>query len=644
MRANDTATRTLVTGTLVAGILAGGVAGCSLFQPTPAPDETARTLAHGIATGQFGDVPLQGKDAGRAGDIVTKAYAGMGDLRPNVEVAGVTRGNDETKATATLRVSWTLAQGVPAWTYQSTAAMTLADRTWKVTWDPGLLAPELTADEGLVFKRTWPRRADIVDRAGQPLITEREVVLVGIDKTKVPAASAAASATALAGIVKIDPAGYAGKVTAAGPQAFVQAIMLRSDDPLLAASSAAIAAVPGAVSLPRLMPLGPSKTFAQPILGVVGEASAEQVAASEGTLRAGDQAGQSGLEALYDTRLRGTPGTSVQAVERDAGGNYRGARELHADLPRGVPALATTLDSGAQSAAEAALAGVGMPAALVAVKASTGEVLAAAISPATNNQNLALAGKQAPGSTFKIVSSLATVRKTGGNASLPLACTPTITVGGRTFKNYNDYPANRLGTIPLFTALAFSCNTAFISQHDTVTQDDLIAAAQALGVAGQPTLGFANFMGSVPATDNVVEHAATFIGQGRVEMSPLALATIVASVIKGERISPVLVPEAKQQNPAPAAPLTGAEAGILREALSHVVSEGSGHRLQAVGVQYAKTGTAEYGTEVPPKTHAWMVAGRGDLAIACFVQDGASGTTSAGPLIADFLTRIGGAY
>jgi cell division protein FtsI/penicillin-binding protein 2 len=53
----------------------------------------------------------------------------------------------------------------------------------------------------------------------------------------------------------------------------------------------------------------------------------------------------------------------------------------------------------------------------------------------------------------------------------------------------------------------------------------------------------------------------------------------------------------------------------------------------------AKTSTAEYGTSKPLKTHAWMIAAQGDLAIAVFVNDGKSGSSTAGPLLRRFLDK-----
>lgn len=53
---------------------------------------------------------------------------------------------------------------------------------------------------------------------------------------------------------------------------------------------------------------------------------------------------------------------------------------------------------------------------------------------------------------------------------------------------------------------------------------------------------------------------------------------------------------------------------------------------------YAKSGTAEFGSEDPPRTHVWMIAIQGDLAVAVFVEEGDFGSTTAGPIMDAFLT------
>ncbi|HET8988691.1 MAG TPA: penicillin-binding transpeptidase domain-containing protein [Humibacillus sp.] len=623
---------------VLGGVLVLGLgAGCSLFEQAPAPEDTARALAAGLAKADLSGVAFSGSTTSAAATaFVTKAYKDLGTLRPEVSVTAVKANEAKDEATATLQTRWDVSASPADWTYPTTVPMRLVDNVWQVTWSPAVVAPQLTTDETLGMKRTWPRRADILDANGAKLMTEREVAVIGIDKSKVSGAAATASAKKLAGLVGIDPTRYASKVSAAGTKAFVEAITLRSDDPVLERQGPAIDAVKGSLTVPALKVLGPTRTFAAPILGSVGEATADQVKNSGGVLEAGDDVGQSGLEFRYDERLRGTPGLSVRAVKHGADGSVVDQRELFAEVSTEGEPLKISLDSAAQTAAENALAKqTARPTALVVVKVSTGQVLAAAVGPGAKGSTLALAGKAAPGSTFKIISSLALVRK-GATAETKLPCTETLTVNGRRFSNYTTYPKDKLGDIPMQTALAYSCNTAFISQHEKVSQDDLTSAAQSLGMGEKLDLPFTGFLGSVPATDDVVEHAASFIGQGKVEASPLTMALVVASVMRGQTVRPTLVAGAPAL-PAPATPLDPTEAEVLRQEMRAVVSEGSGTVLKPVGVEFAKTGTAEFGTKNPPDTHTWMVAGRGDLAIAAYNEVGDNGVTGSAPFILSFL-------
>jgi cell division protein FtsI/penicillin-binding protein 2 len=88
-----------------------------------------------------------------------------------------------------------------------------------------------------------------------------------------------------------------------------------------------------------------------------------------------------------------------------------------------------------------------------------------------------------------------------------------------------------------------------------------------------------------------------------------------------------------------AEPLTGAEAASLRSMLRGVVTSGSGSLLADVPGPpvIAKTGTAEFESKGRVLTHAWMIAARGDLAVAAFVDIGESGSGTAGPILEAFL-------
>jgi cell division protein FtsI/penicillin-binding protein 2 len=122
------------------------------------------------------------------------------------------------------------------------------------------------------------------------------------------------------------------------------------------------------------------------------------------------------------------------------------------------------------------------------------------------------------------------------------------------------------------------------------------------------------------------------------------MATVAASVQSGRTVVPYLLEDYRPEA-SPQEPLQPAEAETLAELMRGVVDEGSGAFLADLpGDVGAKTGTAEHGEPGPDgalPTHAWMVAFRGDLAVAVFVETGESGSQTAGPLLADFLTAAG---
>lgn len=603
----------------------GLLTGCSLGGPDP--DDAARALATGLTRGDVSTVPAT-TDGERNQADLERVLGDLGGTQ-RVRVASV-----ETKdgvTTARLATRRTVA-GV-RWSYTTRARLVEQDGTWKVRWSPSVVA-DVSGRETLAVRTTQAERADVLGADDAPLVTARPVLRVGIDRTAVDAGAAGASAERLARLLDIDAAAYRQRVEAAGDRAFVEGLVLRADGDVPSAQQ--LAAVPGALAVDDTLPLAPTRTFGQPLLGTVGDATAEVVEASDGAVRAGDRVGLSGLQARYDEQLRGTPGLEVLAVD---GGT--GSRRLFLSRPVAGKPLRTTLDPDAQQAADRVLEGVRPASALVAIRPSTGALLAVASGPGGDGADTALSGRYAPGSTFKVATALALLRS-GLTPDSRVPCTPTVTVDGRRFENYSDYPASGLGDIPLRSAIASSCNTAMIAERDRAPQDDLAAAAAGLGLGRDVDLGVPAFLGSVPEQADGTERAASVIGQGRVEASPLAMAVLAASVAHGSTVTPVLLPDRDAKEPtAPARPVTRTEARSLASMMRSVVTDGSGAFLQDVpGAPVgAKTGTAEYGDEQPPRTHAWMIAVQGDLAVAVLVADGESGSGTAGPLLERFLRR-----
>ncbi len=661
--------RTL-TSVLAVSALALTLVSCSGDKPSP--DDAAATLAEGLSKS---DVSASSFTAGTPAEVnaeLEEMLAGMGPVRPAVTVAGIEEDSEnEDTAAARLSYAWDVnMDSTPDWSYESTAQLLRSDDdSWQVQWAPSVLFESLSDGGKLSRSTSTGLRGEILDRSGQPLMGEKPVLRIGINKPDVPPEQLASSAAALAALAGLDPAGYTAQVEASGPEAFVEAIVQRqeADGPVTPED---LAAIPGALSVPDTRVLAPTRTFARALLGTVGEATAELIEQSDGRLSAGDQTGLAGLQQQYDEQLQGTPGVAVSLE------NTSGSSVLFSTNPEDGTPLQTTLDPRLQTLAEGILEDEPSASAIVAIQPSTGDVLTVANGPGSEGQQTALLGQYPPGSTFKIATSLALLRQ-GVTPDSTLSCPAEVTVDGRKFNNASSYPAAFVGEIPLRDAFAQSCNTAFINTRDTVPQDALASAAADLGIGVSASMGVPAFFGAVPEEADGTAHAASMIGQGEVLVSPLALAVAAASVGKGERVTPLLVSPAPgtessgaesgpasasasasasaatsaapsasadpAETPGPGA-LTAAEAASLRELMRGVVTEGGAKMLLDVPGEpvLAKTGTAEFGSETPPRTHAWVVAVQGDLAVAVFVAEGELGSTSGGPLMQAFLDGAAG--
>jgi cell division protein FtsI/penicillin-binding protein 2 len=599
----------------------------------PDPQEAADALAAALRSGDFAGVAFTDTTpedvAGEYDDVVD----GMGDVDPVVTAGDV----DETDGTATVPLSWTWPVAGDEWTYTTQASLTEADDQWQVAWSRAVIQSKLGRRSVLDVTPIAAARGPIVGAGGIDIVAPRPVLRFGIDKTLVPAARAAVSARRLAQLLDIDAAAYVKEVRAAGDEAFVEAIVFRKED-VPPSAEERYGDIPGARAIPDDIPLAPTREFAAPILGTVGQVTAEMVKKDPDTYQPGDVAGLSGLQARYDDQLRGTEGAVVNA-EGPAGAE----RELYrVEAQPGKP-LRITLDERLQTIAEDALANVGPASALVAIRPSTGNIVAAANGPGNDGYNLATYGQLAPGSTFKSVSSLALLRSGLTPASI-VPCTPSVVVDGKRFENYDDYPSSALGRIPLRTAIANSCNTAVISQAHRLSDGDLAAAAASLGLGIDHDLGFPSYFGSVQPPASQTEAAADLIGQGTVLASPMVMATVIGSIQAGHTVVPRLIDSVDVSVPPEADRLTAREAGQLRDMLRAVVTSGSGAGLLDVPGPpvIAKTGTAEFEKDGKVLTHAWMIAAQGDLAVAVFVDVGASGSGTAGPILESFLRAARG--
>lgn len=350
--------------------------------------------------------------------------------------------------------------------------------------------------------------------------------------------------------------------------------------------------------------------------------------------------GTSGLEKRYDKQLAGSGSGSAYLIaitDRETGRAVRPLRTPDAKLGKDVH---TTIDPDVQRAAANALGGVTTPAALVALKPSTGDILAVANEPAGYNR--AFIGEYPPGSTFKVITSAALLRA-GLSPSDVLECPRYEWVYGWRFTNQNEFVLPEGSTFR--DAFAHSCNTAFVGARDKLDDRALARTAAAFGIGGVWDTGASTYDGSVPVNTDVLDRSAAMIGQGRDLASPLVMASVAGTVKNGKFVQPRLVPEAVRHPYQAPESLDPNVVTDLRSMMRSVVTDGAGEALRGLpGRPHAKTGTAEYGNASPRRTHAWMIGYQedSDLAWAVLLEDGGSGGSDAGPIAAAFLKNLTG--
>jgi cell division protein FtsI/penicillin-binding protein 2 len=217
-------------------------------------------------------------------------------------------------------------------------------------------------------------------------------------------------------------------------------------------------------------------------------------------------------------------------------------------------------------------------------------------------------------------------------------CPTSLVVDGKQFTNDSFYPPSANGRITLATALANSCNTAYINERTKLGDHDLVDAAATLGMGVDHDLGFPAYFGNVVPPTSETTKAADMIGQGQILASPMTMATVMASVVAGHTVVPQLVTSVDVSKTEPE-PLTPQQDATLKQMLRGVVLSGTGVGLRDVPGPpvIAKTGTAEFDRNGKRLTHAWMIAGQGDLAVCAFVDVGQTGAGTAGPLLEQFL-------
>ena len=316
-------------------------------------------------------------------------------------------------------------------------------------------------------------------------------------------------------------------------------------------------ALPELETLEEQRRLYPRDGFAAHLIGYVGEVS-EQMLEKDSRYdfyQPGDVVGRSGVEATYDAYLRGIDGS------RDVIVNSHGKEvgQLGQELATPGHDLHLTIDLDIQMAAEKALEG--KTGAIVALDPHTGEVLAMVSRPTFDpNQfsvrvshsywnsilenpdhpllNKTIQAQLAPGSTFKIIMSVAGLQE-GVAQDLHVNC-----AGGATF--YGHFFACDLhhGAVNINNAIPYSCDTFFYTLAEKLGIDTIAKYAHSLGLGEHTGIDLPDAVsGTVPSTAWKLktqhekwyagETISVGIGQGAVAATPIQLARALGGIASG---------------------------------------------------------------------------------------------------------------
>ncbi len=580
----------LLVAALQVALLAALSAGCGIFGSDP-QDAAAAFLA---AVSRGDDAA-----AGRLTDDPVAASALLQQVRDELKPQRIqltlaqTRSGDQT-ASASFSAVWDLGKG-RQWSYAGSFDLVPADTDegWTVRWSPAVLHPRLAAQQRLTLREVPAEPAPVVDRSGTPLLTAQTVVTVALDRSKSPDLPGVAAQLASA-LQQVDPRitqqSIIAGANAAPPGQRGAVAMLREQDYQSVRDQ--IYELPG-VSFPTQQRLlGPDRDFASQLVPGIRTTVEEQLATAAG----------------WRIVTVTTIGEEVET--------------LASQQPRLVPTMTTTIDRGMQTAGERAVDAVSDPAMIVAIQPSTGEILAVAQNSAADAQGaLSLTGRYPPGSTFKIVTASAALQSAAVTLDSPVDCPATTVIGERRVPNDQLFD---LGTVPLRTAFARSCNTTFAQLAARMGAGALTDAAHQMGIGiDYDVPGITTVTGQAPPSESTVRRAENGFGQGRVLASPFGMALAASTVAAGGQFPiPVLIRGMPTgMAPGPIESLPREVADSLRVMMREVVTRGTAKTLADQGQLYGKTGTAEYSST---GAHGWFVGFRGDLAFATLVVDAGS--------------------
>jgi len=250
-------------------------------------------------------------------------------------------------------------------------------------------------------------------------------------------------------------------------------------------------------------------------------------------------------------------------------------------------------------------------------------------------------GLYPPGSSFKIVTAIAALRKDPGNANQTYECkrlpdgrTGAFIEGWKRPIHDDVKDSAPHGAIAMRAAIVVSCN-AYFAQLGTykVGPEALLDTATRLGISIANPSDVKTLRAEMPQTS---------YGQGQVVATPFQMARVAATIAHGGSMpfGRWLTDQANPRQDAPQAILNTELSSQVGEYMRGVVTSGTGRSANLPDIPMAgKTGTAEL--EHAP-SHAWFIGfapygASHQLAFSVLIENGQYGGTAAAPLAAEVM-------
>lgn len=428
--------------------------------------------------------------------------------------------------------------------------------------------------------------------------------------------------------------------------------------------------------------------FASHLVGYLGEISRAELSEKHyATYQSGDQVGKQGVEKIFEKYLKGEKGRNY--LEVDVHGFEQRQMQLQDPYPGND--LHLTLDIDLQRTAEEAMAG--KAGAVVVMEVNTGNLLVMSSNPPLHLQEFiggisqtdwdrmlndplhplldkTIQGQYPPGSVFKIATALAAISEGVVTPDATYFCGGSLNFGNR---RYGCWKKGGHGTVDFQRALIESCDVYFYSVGMRLGVDKIAKYANSLGLGKKTGIDLEHEKGGIiPSTAwkqqrykekwQDGETLSVAIGQGYVLTTPLQLCRMTAAVVNGgtlyrpQLVHSITAPDGKTLktfSPISEGKILGSahSLALIKEALVGVVNSPGG-TAKAVALPDVliggKTGTAQvvnlsHVTGMSEKSipykyrdHAWFTsfapAENPEIAITVLVEHGQHGGSAAGPV------------